>query len=589
MSRGLLSLVLSLLLFNSVWAEDPVHFDDVFLKDAVEQTLWISDPTPADMLALTELWCRDCRITDLTGLEYATNMETLWLEDNSVSDLTPVAGLSALRALMLEGNEISDLSPLSGLTGLRELNLKENQVSDISPLSGLSGLQTLSLHRNDVSDLSPLEALTCLKELDLRLNPLARDAWTIHIPQIIANNPGLQIWYDATYVRHLVISSTAGGSVVSPGEGDFTYEHETAVLLEAKADPCFVFARWTGTHFTSENPLSITISRAEIDQNLRANFLSIRDVLYVDDDAPGDPGPGDPAVSDPHESGAPEHPLDTIQEAVDVAGDDLPIVVAPGTYHENVDISDKAIRLLGYDPNDPDGGDWPVIDGGGQGPAVRVARGTDARCELIGLVITGGKAHSGAAVFCNAANLTLANCLVAGNQATDPTGAPVHCADSNVEFVSCTIADNRAGESGVGLYLVNSPAIVVNSILWGNGQKEIQVTGAADSSIRYSAVAGGWPGQGNLSEDPLFVQAGTWVDHGYAGSTWLMGDYHLRSQAGRWDAIARQWTPDAAMSPCIDAGDPGDSVGRECPPNGGIINMGAYGSTVEASRSQAGF
>jgi hypothetical protein len=42
---------------------------------------------------------------------------------------------------------------------------------------------------------------------------------------------------------------------------------------------------------------------------------------------------------------------------------------------------------------------------------------------------------------------------------------------------------------------------------------------------------------------------------------------------------------DGVTSPCIDAGDPNCLVGDEPIPNGGHINMGAYGGTAEASKS----
>jgi len=63
------------------------------------------------------------------------------------------------------------------------------------------------------------------------------------------------------------------------------------------------------------------------------------------------------------------------------------------------------------------------------------------------------------------------------------------------------------------------------------------------------------------------------------------GDYHLKSQAGRWDPVSLSWVTDDVTSPCIDAGDPDSPVGDEPMPNGGIINMGAYGGTVETSKS----
>ena len=45
------------------------------------------------------------------------------------------------------------------------------------------------------------------------------------------------------------------------------------------------------------------------------------------------------------------------------------------------------------------------------------------------------------------------------------------------------------------------------------------------------------------------------------------------------------WVLDEMTSPCIDRGDPVDDCSDEPEPNGGIINMGAYGGTPQASLS----
>jgi len=45
---------------------------------------------------------------------------------------------------------------------------------------------------------------------------------------------------------------------------------------------------------------------------------------------------------------------------------------------------------------------------------------------------------------------------------------------------------------------------------------------------------------------------------------------------------------DDVTSLCIDAGDPNSPIGHEPFPNGGRINMGAYGGTAEASKSYFG-
>jgi hypothetical protein len=73
-----------------------------------------------------------------------------------------------------------------------------------------------------------------------------------------------------------------------------------------------------------------------------------------------------------------------------------------------------------------------------------------------------------------------------------------------------------------------------------------------------------------------------------ADYSWVDGDYHLKSQAGRWDSNSQTWVKDNVTSPCIDAGDPAAPIGDEPFPNGGIINIGAYGGTAEASKSYFG-
>ena len=58
-------------------------------------------------------------------------------------------------------------------------------------------------------------------------------------------------------------------------------------------------------------------------------------------------------------------------------------------------------------------------------------------------------------------------------------------------------------------------------------------------------------------------------------------DFHLQSPFGRWGVWTGTWVYDTQRSPCIDAGDPSMQD-----PDHTRINMGAYGGTLEASRSK---
>ena len=73
----------------------PVNFADANLKACVEAALNVSNPTPTDMLALTELQvCRNKGITDLTGIEYASNLTDLDLKRNQISDISALSVLT---------------------------------------------------------------------------------------------------------------------------------------------------------------------------------------------------------------------------------------------------------------------------------------------------------------------------------------------------------------------------------------------------------------------------------------------------------------------------------------------------------------
>jgi hypothetical protein len=205
-----------------------------------------------------------------------------------------------------------------------------------------------------------------------------------------------------------------------------------------------------------------------------------------------------------------------------------------------------------------------------------------------------GRDSSAGAILCDNSSPTIANCLIVGNRSTDPDGATICCFDSQAVLTNCTIADNYNGPQGAALILFDSDVTMTNSILWANSPREILIKGQSDPLIRYCDVQGWWPDRGDLNVDPLFAERGSWVGAGTPQeplspasnqALWRTGDYHLKSQTGRWEADGRTWIQDTASSPCIDGGDPSSPVGAEPAPNGDILNLGAYGGTTQASKT----
>ena len=159
---------------------------------------WISDISPlSGLTSLTYLNLNGNGIIDISPISGLTNLTELSLGQNLISDISPLEELPNLTYLYLGINRINnDISPISGLTNLTYLNLTRNEISDISQLSGLTNLSKLHLYYNDITDISPISDLTNLTELTLYGNSLDCLAYDVYIPQIIENNPGIDITYD---------------------------------------------------------------------------------------------------------------------------------------------------------------------------------------------------------------------------------------------------------------------------------------------------------------------------------------------------------------------------------------------------------
>ena len=153
---------------------DTTIIPDEHLRPVVERALGKppgSEITADDLATLAELEAQNGYIRDLTGLEFATNLETLSLFVNHVADISQVASMSQLSKLELTSNLITDISPISNLYKLEFLRFVDNRVSDISPLKDLTALTSLDFLGNDeISDISPLSRLTGLNSLGFSLH-----------------------------------------------------------------------------------------------------------------------------------------------------------------------------------------------------------------------------------------------------------------------------------------------------------------------------------------------------------------------------------------------------------------------------------
>jgi hypothetical protein len=190
----------------------------------------------------------------------------------------------------------------------------------------------------------------------------------------------------------------------------------------------------------------------------------------------------------------------------------------------------------------------------------------------------------------NNPNVIIENCNIAHNWGYWSGGASSDYG-SYVKFINSTISWNIASWSWLvgGLECYGGGADVNGVIIWGNtGVQQAATAGVSasamgmefssmemdsffvnpDINVTYSNIqiidSDGfydpdtvWPGEGNINKDPMFVNPILWPY-----------DFHLQSS-----------------SPCVNAGDPFADYSLEPTPNGGRINIGAYGGTIEATSS----
>jgi hypothetical protein len=278
----------------------------------------------------------------------------------------------------------------------------------------------------------------------------------------------------------------------------------------------------------------------------------------------------------------------TIQAGIDACTDGDTVVVRNGTYtgdgNRDIDFKGKAIVVMSEN-----GPEVTIIDCEGSGRGFNFVSGEvltsvlkgftitngaeifgggiyceDSSPSIIGNTITSNRASfsfyggAGGGIFCaNSSPLIISNIITGNNSGgfeggtgggicaeggspiiinntiTENTanyygwGGGISCFNSSSTIEGNTISGNSAGIGG-GIYSEESFPIITNSIVWSNTDNEIYYDGGIPV-VTYSDIGGGWPGEGNIDADPMFVQS----------DTSMYTDYRLL-----WG------------SPCIDTGHP---------------------------------
>ena len=448
-------------------------------------------------------------------------------------------------------------------------------------------------------------------------------------------------YYEIPGTIEMFMDHPATGSCITtigPYDGSFSVEQFFECTYDANWDILLDGQEELVSHITSyqiviggatlEYPTA-TISEAY----LIVEGIRSEPVYYVDDDGPGDPGPNDPNISDPLENGSQTHPFDVIQEAHDAASHNDTVLVLPGVYKGS---GNRDLNIWkGITVKSIDGPKSCIIDceGSAENPhgGFSIGRefpstGPDATLE--GFTIKNGyseSAYSPSGIFIFGGNPTIRKCIISQNTTTanQSGGGGIRCMYTHPnpaphpQIIDCEISHNRSDFYGGGIYIdygcnadimgclfhhnyagslggaiaaeenamIQSSTITDNitdgqySGIFGRGTVEIWYSICWNNDwntwaavyFKYSDVQGNTQAT-NFDEDPFFADPAN-------------DDYHLKSQAGRWNPQIQKWVYDSTTSPCIDRGKSSENWTAELWPHGKRKNLGAYGGTPEASMS----
>lgn len=141
--------------------------------------------------------------------------------------------------------------------------------------------------------------------------------------------------------------------------------------------------------------------------------------------------------------------------------------------------------------------------------------GAGVCCWFAGIELDSNLLHdndagdTGGAVACLHSDPVLVNNVMYANTA-GVHGGGVSATNSSIPVVTNnTLHENQAGASGGGLFSHDSTVTLCNTILWNNASPSSPQIAGTGLTVSYCDIQDGFPGTGNINEDPLFADPGS--------------------------------------------------------------------------------
>ncbi|WP_099350704.1 leucine-rich repeat domain-containing protein [Erwinia amylovora] len=158
-------------------AESMIYFEDKNLESAIKTTLNLAESegvSTLNILNLTHLRALDKDISDLSGLEYAENLQLVTFTGNDITSLEPLKNLNHLYSVGFAYNSNLKMEEILKLEHITELDLSGNEYSDeeFDQLEKYSELTVLWLNSCQLNSISFMSGMNKLVQLQIQNNNL---------------------------------------------------------------------------------------------------------------------------------------------------------------------------------------------------------------------------------------------------------------------------------------------------------------------------------------------------------------------------------------------------------------------------------
>jgi len=152
----------------------------------------------------------------------------------------------------------------------------------------------------------------------------------------------------------------------------------------------------------------------------------------------------------------------TIQGAIEAANNGDTIIVAPGTYRENLDLLGKRITLRSQNPDDVETVESTILEAKESLSTVTIVRGETRETTLAGFTIRNGLGERG--IYISSSSPTIAQNII-----SDCIGGGIVCNEADSPLITGnTIKNNNIADQGGGIKLYLSSPVIIGNVITDN-------------------------------------------------------------------------------------------------------------------------